>query len=299
MPPEPIRRATPLALKRYRLFFTVIALVALLSGVKWVFHAWDFEFLSLNALFTSAISSAVFIIGFLLASLLSDYKEADRLPTDLRVALEAIRDDATCFAAANPVSFDLRALTADLAGIVAKIEEGLGYRKDYSGLGDAIAAIDRLSPVFAAMERDGMPANFVVRLRNEQNVLRRAVFRIYTIQKIQFVPSVHILVQTLVAAMIALLLFLETEGSPESALMFGFITYIFIYALYLVRTLERPFHKGHNSVDDVSLFLLREFAAKAKADSDEAESSASDSGPRRRESDRAPLRPAAVLAGEA
>jgi len=37
---------------------------------------------------------------------------------------------------------------------------------------------------------------------------------------------------------------------------------MFIYALYLIETLEQPFRKGHDSLDDVSLFLLREFADK-------------------------------------
>ena len=37
---------------------------------------------------------------------------------------------------------------------------------------------------------------------------------------------------------------------------------MFVYALYLVDTLEQPFRKGRRSLDDVSLFLLREFEAK-------------------------------------
>ncbi|WP_345894335.1 hypothetical protein [Lichenifustis flavocetrariae] len=84
-------------------------------------------------------------------------------------------------------------------------------------------------------------------------------------QRIQFVPSVHILVQTLVVAIILLLLFLRTEGSPESALIFGAISYMFTYALYLIDTLEQPFRKGRMSLDDVSLFLLREFEDKVRA----------------------------------
>jgi hypothetical protein len=59
-----------------------------------------------------------------------------------------------------------------------------------------------------------------------------------------------------------MLLFLKTEGSPESALMFGFICYLFVYALYLIQLLEQPFQKGHNTFDDVSLFLLTEFAER-------------------------------------
>lgn len=109
-----------------------------------------------------------------------------------------------------------------------------------------------------------MAANFVVRLRTTQDVIRRAVLRIYHIQRVEFVPSVHVLVQTLVLSIVAMLLFLKTEGDPASAIMFGFITYMFVYALYLVRLLEQPFAKGHGSVDDVSFFLMDELEAKLR-----------------------------------
>jgi hypothetical protein len=66
-------------------------------------------------------------------------------------------------------------------------------------------------------------------------------------------------VQTLVLAIVLMMLFLKTEGAPESAIMFGFISYMFVYALYLVRLLEQPFAKEHALFDDVSLFLLYEF----------------------------------------
>jgi hypothetical protein len=75
-----------------------------------------------------------------------------------------------------------------------------------------------------------------------------------------------VLVYTLVASIILLLLFVKTEGSPESALMFGFICYLFVYALYLIRLLGQPFLKGHNTFDDVSLFLLTEFSEKVDAE---------------------------------
>jgi len=42
---------------------------------------------------------------------------------------------------------------------------------------------------------------------------------------------------------------------------------MFVYALYLIRTLEQPFQKGHESMDDVSLFLLREFEEKLRGTS--------------------------------
>jgi hypothetical protein len=127
-----------------------------------------------------------------------------------------------------------------------------------------LAHIDALSENFAQMEAQGAPANYIVRLRAEQSIVRRLVFRVSHIQKIQFVPSVHVLVQSLVIAIVSLLLFLKTEGSPESALIFGALSYMFIYSLYLVNTLEQPFRKGRQSLDDVSLFLLRDFEDKLR-----------------------------------
>lgn len=247
--------------KRFHLFFIVVAVVAGLSLLKLSIHWSGSEFLTLNALFTSAIAAAVFIIGFLLSSVLADYKEADRMPADLRVSLEAIHDDSASFC--RRAELDAGDVRRSLLGIVTTLHEALA-RRGPCDLRPVISNVDALTRSFSRMEDAGMPPNYVVRLRSEQSTLRRCIFRIYHMQRIQFVPSVHVLVQTLAVATVMLLLFLKTEGSPESALIFGAISYTFVYALYLVNTLEQPFRKGYQSLDDVSLFLLREFADKLR-----------------------------------
>lgn len=248
-------------LKKLKLFFLVAGLVIAISAVKIFVHWMQFEFVTLSTLLTSAIGGAIFIIGFLLSGVLSDYKESERLPADIRVALEAIHDDAVCFAEPR-ADFEINPLRTILVNILKTLRIGLGHRGAHRDLQPVIAEVDKLTPLFAQMDSLGMPANFIVRLRGQQDQLRRCLFRIYHIQSMQFVPSVYILVKTLVAAIVLLLLFLETEGSPGTALIFGFISYMFIYALYLIETLEQPFRKDHDSLDDVSLFLLREFEAK-------------------------------------
>lgn len=249
------------ALRKLKLFLLVIGIVVALSAIKTIIHWMQLEFIAVSSLLTSAIGGAIFIIGFLLSGVLSDYKESERLPADIRVSLEAIYDDVTSFASKTK-EFDVETAKDILAQFMVTLETGLGHDGDHAELRPVIAEIDRLTPIFAELDALGMPANFIVRLRNEQNQLRRCIFRIYQIQRTQFVPSVYILVRTLVAAVVVLLLFLETEGSVGTALMFGFISYMFVYALYLIQTLEKPFHKDHNSMDDVSLFLLREFRDK-------------------------------------
>jgi hypothetical protein len=247
--------------RKFRVFFVVLAIVVLLSVAKAAVHWFGLEFLTLNTLLTSGIAGAIFILGFLLSSVLSDYKEAERIPTEIRVALEAIHGDVASFAAVNE-KVNLSGCRTALKNIVHLIREGLDHRNNHSNLRPVLEQVEGLNSNFIELEQLGFPANYIVRLRTAQDSLRRALSRIYHIQKVQFVPSVHILAKSLVASIVLMLLFLKTEGSPESALMFGFICYLFVYALYLIRLLEQPFLKGHKTFDDVSLFLLTEFAER-------------------------------------
>ena len=246
--------------KKFRLFFTVAGVVLALGCVKVAVHYYGLEILELNSLLTSGIGGASFIIGFLLSSVLADYKEAERIPADIRTSIEAIDGDLESFASIN-VEFDLAGCRRIPLATIDKLRSGLGHARDHKDIPPVLAEIGKLTPIFGRLESMGMTANFVVRLRTTQDVLRRSMLRIYQIQRVEFVPSVHVLVQTLVFSIVAMMLFLKTEGDPASAIMFGFISYMFVYALYLVRLLEQPFAKGHGSVDDVSFFLLDELEA--------------------------------------
>lgn len=243
--------------KRLRLFFVVVAVVIVLSAVKSAVHYLGFELLELNTLFTSGIAGAIFIVGFLLSSILTDYKEAERIPADIRMAMEAIDGDLETFADAD-ATFDLGGPRRILVGVIEKLREGLSHERHHEDIGPALQELSKLTPILGRLEDAGMPANFIVRLRGSQDLIRRSLLRIYQIQKVEFVPSVHVLVQTLVLSIVTLMVLLKTEGDPASAILFGFISYMFVYVLYLIRLLEQPFAKGHGSADDVSLFLLDE-----------------------------------------
>ncbi len=57
-------------------------------------YSLDWEVIELNALFTSIIAASTFLLGFLIAGVISDYKESERIPGDLACSLEAIYDEA-------------------------------------------------------------------------------------------------------------------------------------------------------------------------------------------------------------
>ena len=63
--------------------------------MKYVFHFLGWEVISLTALFTSIVAGAIFLLGFLIAGVMADYKEGERLPGELACSLEAIYDEAS------------------------------------------------------------------------------------------------------------------------------------------------------------------------------------------------------------
>jgi hypothetical protein len=246
---------------RYRLSVNVLAVVAALLVLKIAVHLSGLEFVTVNALIPSMVAGGIFIIGFLLSSILADYKQAELMPAEFRMAVEAIHDDIQFFTR-RIQGVDLEGLRRTLLSVIAALEAGLGADNAHDELKTAIDRVNRISPLFEQLESLGMSQNELVRLRGEQDILRRCLYRVYYIQKIEFVPSAHVLVQTIVIANVFFLLFLKAEGAVEPALIFGFVSYIFIYALFLIETLEQPFRKGKHTLDDVSIFLLRDLVEK-------------------------------------
>jgi len=183
------------------------------------------------------------------------------MPAEIRTALESIHDDVVNFAAQKP-SVDLDVFRKALVGVVEAFERGVGMESHHKALEAAEAKVDGLSPLFAQLQALDMSERYLVRLKSAQDTLRRSIYRIDYIQKIQFVPSVHILVRSLVVASLFVLLFLKTSGAWEAMLIFLFVGYMFVYSLHLISLLDQPFRQGEGTVDDVSLYQLREFVEK-------------------------------------
>lgn len=247
--------------KKLTIGIWALLIVALLIAAKYLIHALGLELFSINALLSSAIGGAIFIIGFLLSGIIADYKEAEKIPAEMRSSLESIWEEGKHFNGGGN-GFDLVKLREDVAAVVRAFLRGLGHEGEHHKLEPCVEAVNRLSESFAQMEKLGMPPNYIVRLKGEQAALRRQVLRVYHIQRTQFLPSAHILAESLALGIVFLLLFVKTEGSPESVALFGFISYLFLYIRQLIRTIEKPFQQGHRTMDDVSLFLLKEFERK-------------------------------------
>ncbi len=238
-------------LSMYRIFITTLLTTALLIIFKYILHQYNLEPIVLGSLHGPAISGVIFVIGFLLSATITDYKEAERIPAEIASALENMSEDAASFHDNYP-KFDLKKYQAQIEKVALAFDDDLrNSKKD-----EARKEIHKLGKLHAHMEKAGVPANFIVKLKQQQALLLRHLFRVNYIQHITFIPSASILAWSIVALAIGLLIFTEIEPFVGGMVLSGVIIFILVYVLQLIRIIKTPFHDDGKTKDDVSLFLI-------------------------------------------
>lgn len=236
--------------RRRALLIQTLPWVLAIVGAKLVIERLGWEFISVSPLHTSVVAGAIFIVGMVLAGTMSDYKESERLPTEIAAAMEGIYREGAYVKARDP-RFDLARLADRLAHIPHALRDDL-----VRGTQGTIARVERLTESFLEMEQLGVPPNYIVRLKQEQALIIRNLMRVSYVQRIAFLPSAYTLVETILALLIGLLLFTRVDTPLTDAILLAFLSLIFLYILRLLRVLDTPFrHKGAG-LDDVSLFQI-------------------------------------------
>lgn len=237
----------------YKILWETIVLVLLILLVKVVLNHFGWEFISTSALMTSIISGSIFVLGFILSGTYRDYKESEYVPVSIVTAIESIHNDALLFKKEYGKKFEYDKVNNILRDILAL------FRKDLlSHTKKSFFKANELTFIFDKLEKLGVPANYIVKLKTDQNTILRGILRVNYIQRIRPIPSAFILVQSIVLGLVVILVFTKMDSTVNELIAIAFITFIFIYLLKLIRVLETPFHPEGATMDDVSLFHIKE-----------------------------------------
>jgi hypothetical protein len=233
-----------------------VVIVAALVGLRAACWALGLEGMSPTAVSVAVITGSLFIMGLVVLGALSDYRDARRAPTELAAALYCILREAESMHSvwgAPDVSALRRRLIAVVRSLRADIKDG--------DTRTCQAAIDDLTGTFEELDRSGVPASYVIRLRAEQAGVRTAVLRIY---QMEYEPPMSSAYPRTVAfaSLIVLPMVTNFGGLPESLVAVAFLAFVFLALLRLLKVMSSPLKSNR---DDMSLFLLREFVVQAQA----------------------------------
>ena len=243
---------------RHLLLFRVGASVALVVGAKLVVHSFGWEVLSINPLFSGIVAANVFLMGFLLSGVLTDFKESERLPGELSACLENLAQEVSAIRMARAEA-DVGSCLVLLSQLSRDI---LSWFHKKLRTAELLERVNDLTPQFAVLEQ-WTQATLVARLKQEQANLRRTLIRIHTIRETSFISSGYLLADVITVLLCVGLVLAKIEPFYESLFFVGVISYLMIYLLMLIRDLDNPFgYYERYSGEDVPLKPLEDVATR-------------------------------------
>ena len=246
---------TRLLSSQWSLAFRVLPFVAAFVLGKLALHQVGWEWVSVGPVLTSMIAATVFLLGFLISGTLSDYKESERLPGEMMAIMQTIADECQIIYRSKQA-----APASDCLKYLAEFAESLlrWFRKEERTrvILEEVAGLSEFFREFESLTQ----ANFIARLKQEQNLLRRTVIRIDTIRDTQFVSAGYVIAEIASGLLISAFLLAKFEPFYESLFIFGVVTFMLLYMLFLIRELDNPFshYESRGGGATVSLKLLED-----------------------------------------
>jgi len=233
-----------------KLILTVLPSVAGVIALKLVVHRLSWEIIPLNAIFSALIGANVFLIGFLISGVLSDYKESEKLPGEIAAIALTMADEIHFIHRKSGDAQFAQDRLAAIRDLVVAVRKWL--HKEVKTR-EVMLLVEELSSEFVHLEKHTQP-NYIARMKQEQNNLRKVIVRIHTIRETDFIFSGYFIASTTTFLLIFGMILLKIEPFYESLFFVALVTYLLLFLLRLIRDLDNPFgHYDRSSFEDVSI----------------------------------------------
>ena len=224
-------------IQKWTIAIKIFPLVITVAILKFLSHKLGYEVMELNALFTSLVAGTIFLIGFLISGVLSDYKESEKLPSELAASMRTLFDDTfTIYKVKN----------SDKANEFMKFQKTFiislldwFYKKERTK--SILNKISSMNEYFIEFEKEGIQANYIIKMKNEQNSLRKMILRIDTIRDTTFVGSAYAIVEAMGFLTAFGLIIIKIEPFYASLFLTLLITFLISYMFMLIKDIDNPF----------------------------------------------------------
>lgn len=244
---------------KWKLMLSTVPAVLVLLAVKlFIGHGLGFEGLIDFSDVGIILTSGVFLIGFLLAGTMADYKEAEKLPADLSVTLETLEEIFVLAAAGRP-GLDVQSLRRELLTLTDAIRDWLVKKVSTE---QVYGAMTRMGEVLQQLELGGA-GPYASRAVPQLLGIRRSVSRVDVIVRTGFLPPAYALLEVLIVMIISLMMIARFKSVIAEMLLVPFVALVNIYMLRLIKDIDNPFDfkdgvRDHSS-GEVTLFPLDEY----------------------------------------
>ena len=256
-------------------FSAFLFALAFLAAKIFLIPAW-LEFVEPISIYTSLLSSVIFIYGFILSPVMQEYKESERLVTEFKCTIENIHADIQYFSKLKP-EFSARPFLKEFC---LRLDEIFAYLTDGKVKKSTREYLGLMQDQLAGAEVLGIPANHISRMKQELATFNRIASRFVAIRDRDSIPHIiHQLKNFMTLFILGTLLFLNVGSAVESTmeqvkegLVVFFVSFIYLYLSLIISNLENPFDKRRFSgyidlsfIKKSSELIQREHVPQAEA----------------------------------
>lgn len=142
-------------------------------------HYFELDFVAISPLVTAFVGGVIFIIAIILAGTLSDYKESEKIPSELAASILILYKDVRMASTDNEKISTMRDRIRKLLTTINS-----NFKSNVWKQTDVNLAMDKIDEDIVSLAHKGTAPQFIVRLRNELANIDRISNRIETIKEL-------------------------------------------------------------------------------------------------------------------
>jgi len=258
----------PLAnrVKRWRLVVIIVRISIASAGfvlLRALVHRLGLDVLELSPLLSSLVAATVFLLGFLLNGVLSDYKESEKLPGELSTSLFLLAKEIKAIpihTPGAPIKEDVEAIYYLCVSIIRWIKGEIST--------DQVMAVYSLTHDHSVRASSWLKDSTLKgRLMAEMGVILRAINRIEVIRETDFATIVYLLAYAASGILCTGLTLIKGDSSSyyNTSFFLFCLSWILIFILHLISDLDNPFgFSDDSSAEDVDLAILESTQSRLK-----------------------------------
>lgn len=234
---ETLQKSTRGFYMKWSIAFKITPIILLIVCLRFLSRYYDFDVLELNALFTSLVAGTIFLIGFLISGVLSDYKESEKLPNELTASIKSLIDDNYTIYRSKDSKSSVEFYEFQKKFVDSVFDWFYKHERTHS----ILEKLSGMNHFFAEFDKEGIQPAYIIRMKNEQSNIRKMILRIDTIRDTNFIGSAYAIVEGMGIAISIGLILIKMEPFYASLFFTTLVSGLIFYMIKLIKDLDNPF----------------------------------------------------------
>jgi len=228
---------------KWGLVLRALVLVLPLIGLKVLVHHLGWDVIPVGTLTSALITGTFFVVAIILAGVMTDLKESERIVSEFAASIETLYNDARLMEPDPDAAAMLSHLRDAIRVSITNFERKGSWR-----LSEISPALRRIEEDVRLMNQKGKPRSILLRMRSELTSLKKFSYRVESIKETAFLPAAHAIAEVGVCAIVLVLVLSTIEPFNKALLIMGVISLLLTSTVLLIDDMDDPFG-GHAAVD--------------------------------------------------